>query len=459
MNLTGTILKERYIIIQKAGEGGSGTLFLAKDLELSVIWAVKCIPPSRKKEARMLRKLSHPCIPRMIDYVECPDAIFLIMEYIQGISLEQRAGKKPFSYSLLLQFADKISDTLLYLHTRQPAICYADLKPQNLICTSQDRIFLVDFDSAGFSTQDARSALIEGTPGFAAPEQYQGTLLPASDFFAFGKTLLSLSTPAMRVCHPFFLLFIHRCTKKDPARRFRDIHQLKKRLTLVRRLRCLLPALVGFLLSSFLLLSGQNLTVTIPPPEDHAHPTIHVTDIPRKTPASEDIFLDRLTLCTQLYYDAPEMISSLYKERITADRSGSDPEPDPEKEAFFMALSENEKQLLALLEDCESEQQRVRIYSLLAAQERLSGHPDRGLQYDRQLILRCPQVQSIYPLYGRLLLENGQQAESLRLWEAGKANFGWSASTVFDSRIRREMTLWLGELKPEEECEKSREIK
>ena len=70
MNLSGTVLKGRYCILNPVGKGGGGKVYLARDLELGVLWAVKEIPVSDKSEARMLLKLSHPSLPKMIDYIE-----------------------------------------------------------------------------------------------------------------------------------------------------------------------------------------------------------------------------------------------------------------------------------------------------------------------------------------------------------------------------------------------------
>ena len=69
MNLSGTVLKGRYCILDPVGKGGGGKVYLARDLELGVLWAVKEIPVSDKSEARMFLKLSHPSLPKMIDYI------------------------------------------------------------------------------------------------------------------------------------------------------------------------------------------------------------------------------------------------------------------------------------------------------------------------------------------------------------------------------------------------------
>mgnify|MGYP000737889143 FL=1 len=98
MNLSGTVLKGRYCILDPVGKGGGGKVYLARDLELGVLWAVKEIPVSDKSEARMLLKLSHPSLPKMIDYIEDNRKCYLVMEYVRGKSLgEYLRGGKHFS--------------------------------------------------------------------------------------------------------------------------------------------------------------------------------------------------------------------------------------------------------------------------------------------------------------------------------------------------------------------------
>jgi len=98
VNLSGTVLKGRYCILDPVGKGGGGKVYLARDLELGVLWAVKEIPVSDKSEARMLLKLSHPSLPKMIDYIEDNRKCYLVMEYVRGKSLgEYLRGGKHFS--------------------------------------------------------------------------------------------------------------------------------------------------------------------------------------------------------------------------------------------------------------------------------------------------------------------------------------------------------------------------
>ena len=116
-------------------------MYLARDLELGVFRAVKELPISSRREARLLRLLEHPLFPKMIDYVERDQSCYIVMEYIRGKSLEQyiQTGN-VFSIEQILHTGEAILQALEYLHSRKPAIFYGDLKPSNLMLTDQGRL-------------------------------------------------------------------------------------------------------------------------------------------------------------------------------------------------------------------------------------------------------------------------------------------------------------------------------
>lgn len=87
--LIGTVLKDRYCVMERIGQGGGGSLYLARDMELGVFRAVKETSIVRKQEAKLMRFLEHPAIPKIVDYVEEEEFCYLIMEYIRGQSLER----------------------------------------------------------------------------------------------------------------------------------------------------------------------------------------------------------------------------------------------------------------------------------------------------------------------------------------------------------------------------------
>ncbi len=193
INLTGMILKMRYCILEQVGAGGEGHLYLARDMELGNYWAVKELPLEKKREARLLRLLEHPSIPRMVDYVENGDHCYLIMEYIRGKSLGQMLKEgHVFAVDELLSYGDTVLAVLEYLHGQKPPVYYGDLKPDNLMLSDSGKLYLVDFGSAVFGFGE-NQRICMGTEGFAAPEQYEGKVNSSSDLYALGKTLQALA--------------------------------------------------------------------------------------------------------------------------------------------------------------------------------------------------------------------------------------------------------------------------
>ena len=142
-SLTGKILNERYFVMDLIGKGGSGNLYLARDMSLGTVWAVKEIPTGRRKEAKILTRLNHPCLPRMVDYAETDGHCCLIMEYIRGSTLEQLIQEGcSFRAEEIRNHAVHILDILAYLHGLRPPIIYGDLKPANLMLSKERHLYL-----------------------------------------------------------------------------------------------------------------------------------------------------------------------------------------------------------------------------------------------------------------------------------------------------------------------------
>ena len=134
ISLTGIIIKGRYCIINQIGKGGEGALYLAKDLELGIYRAVKELPLTKKREAKLVRLLDHPFLPGMIDYAERGEYCYLVMEYIQGKSLGEYLKKgRQFTPEEILRIGNRVLQILIYLHARKLAVYYGDLKPDNLM--------------------------------------------------------------------------------------------------------------------------------------------------------------------------------------------------------------------------------------------------------------------------------------------------------------------------------------
>lgn len=272
INLTGMILKMRYCILEQVGAGGEGHLYLARDMELGNYWAVKELPLEKKREARLLRLLEHPSIPRMVDYVENGDHCYLIMEYIRGKSLGQMLKEgHVFAVDELLSYGDTVLAVLEYLHGQKPPVYYGDLKPDNLMLSDSGKLYLVDFGSAVFGFGE-NQRICMGTEGFAAPEQYEGKVNASSDLYAFGKTLQALVgrnwLPVLWKV-PGLALFLYKCIQPQEKRRLKSAAQARKMLSGIgkrkghaRKNIVVAVGTMGILLAAGVLLAGTERQVT-----------------------------------------------------------------------------------------------------------------------------------------------------------------------------------------------------
>jgi formylglycine-generating enzyme required for sulfatase activity len=213
-----TILQNRYQIIRPIGQGGMGTVYLAKDLRLGNTIALKesifndpKMLKAFEQEARLLAGLRHSALPKVFDHFTEGESTFLVMEYISGNDLgeilEKRKNRlepigkaKPFEVDEVLIWAEQLLDALDYLHTRQSPIIHRDIKPQNLKLAERNQIILLDFGLAKGSalqmTRATESKSIFGyTPTYAPIEQIQGSGTdPRSDLYSLAATLYHLMT-------------------------------------------------------------------------------------------------------------------------------------------------------------------------------------------------------------------------------------------------------------------------
>jgi serine/threonine protein kinase len=209
-----TLLHKRYIILRVIGQGGMGAVYQARDTKRGEICAVKemslsSVPPSEQgkalenflAEATILSRLSHPNLPAFTDFFSEGERHFLVMEYIDGQTLEELLEENggPFSERRVLGWARQLCDVLEYLHSQQPPVIFRDLKPGNIMLRRDGRIKLIDFGIARLvrrsSSQDTQ---LLGTPGFAPPEQYGSAQTDQrSDIYSLAVTLFQLLTGAL----------------------------------------------------------------------------------------------------------------------------------------------------------------------------------------------------------------------------------------------------------------------
>ena len=199
----GDIIGLKYRIIKPIGQGGNSTVFLAENIVLSNLWAVKTIDkdnPSamnEMQEVNILKSLNHPMLPRIADLCEDGRYICIVMDYIEGETLsEVLKTEGRIREPRLIDWAKQLCDVLIYLHSRQPPVIYRDLKPSNIILNESGRLHLVDFGTAkSYREQALEDTVYIGTQGYAAPEQFgSGKSDERTDLYNLGMTLFHLAT-------------------------------------------------------------------------------------------------------------------------------------------------------------------------------------------------------------------------------------------------------------------------
>jgi serine/threonine protein kinase len=193
------------------GQGGMGAVYKAQDMKRRTFCAIKEMslsmvpPPERAQavqnfltEAQMLSSLKHPNLPSVTGYFTEGPRHFLVMEYIEGMTLDEYLSRNnaPFSEARVLGWAKQLCDVLSYLHSQHPTIIFRDMKPGNIMVMRDNRVKLIDFGIARFfrhtGSQDTQ---LLGTPGYAPPEQYgKAQTDERSDIYSLAMTLFQLMT-------------------------------------------------------------------------------------------------------------------------------------------------------------------------------------------------------------------------------------------------------------------------
>lgn len=199
------LLADRYKVLRKLGEGGMGLVYLAEDTELdNNKVAIKFIPPmlagnvraikNLKKEAQTAMQLSHSNIVRLHDLHTDGHQKFLVMEYIEGKTLEELLAEKEddkFTLEELVPIAEQIAAGLDYAHSRN--VLHRDLKPSNIMIGKEGAAKLMDFGIAR-EIKDSHTRVTgqetSGTLPYMSPEQLMGEEPTVSmDIYSLGALL------------------------------------------------------------------------------------------------------------------------------------------------------------------------------------------------------------------------------------------------------------------------------
>jgi len=218
------LLKQRYCILTQIGAGGFGAVYKAADTQFgNRLVAIKemsqrSLTPQEvaeateafKREVLMLADLRHPNLPRIYDHFNDGGRWYLVMDFIEGQTLEEYLNSQPRGHlppEEVLDIGIQLCNVLGYLHTRQPPIIFRDLKPANIMRTPGQHLYLIDFGIARhFKPGQVKDTMPLGSPGYAAPEQYgKMQTTPRADIYSLGVTLHQLLTGNDPTRTPFLL--------------------------------------------------------------------------------------------------------------------------------------------------------------------------------------------------------------------------------------------------------------
>lgn len=256
--LTRTI-GDRYDVLVVLGEGGMGTVYLARERALERFVAIKVLrsdlaasPELRerfRREARIVAALAHPGILSLYTVGEAEDTWYLVTAYVRGLSLADHIRiKGPFDATEVCRVMRELADTLCFAH--EHGVVHRDIKPANVMLDAESgRTVLADFGISAFlGAEDrfAREGVAVGTPRFMAPEQATGHGVDArSDIYSLGAVAYAMltgdapaadeadRTAALRVlvqqdeAAGSFAAVVARCLATNPDARFHSAKELR----------------------------------------------------------------------------------------------------------------------------------------------------------------------------------------------------------------------------------------
>lgn len=252
----GAIIDGKYKILNKIGQGGMSVVYLAMNERANKQWAIKEVRKDGVKdydvvrqgliaETDILKRLNHPHLPSIIDVIDRDDTFLIVMDYIEGKSLDhwlKKDGAQP--QEKVVEWAKQICDVLGYLHSRKPPIIYRDLKPANVMLKPDGQIMIIDFGTAReFKETSIEDTSCLGTQGYAAPEQYggHGQTDARTDIYTLGATMYHLLTGHNPSLPPYEMYPIRRwnpalssglekivlkCTQRNPNDRYQNCAEL-----------------------------------------------------------------------------------------------------------------------------------------------------------------------------------------------------------------------------------------
>ncbi|MBE5954522.1 MAG: serine/threonine protein kinase [Lachnospiraceae bacterium] len=261
MTKEGTVLDGKYEIWKEVGRGGMSIVYLARDNRLNKQWAVKEIKNDGSKstttllkglerEANILKNVDHPVLPRIVDIINQEGVIYVVMDFIEGTTIQDRLKKEGAQpQDLVIEWGLQLASALDYLHNMNPPVIYRDMKPSNVMIKPEGGVKLIDFGTAKeYIVENNADTTALGTRGYAAPEQFgdaQGRGIyktdARTDIYNLGATLYHIVT-GKNPCEPPYEMkpirewnpalssglekIILKCTQPNPNDRYQNCSEL-----------------------------------------------------------------------------------------------------------------------------------------------------------------------------------------------------------------------------------------
>ena len=258
----GMFIQGRYEIVGKIGAGGMADVYKARDHKLNRFVAVKVLKAEFREDKAFITKfraeaqaaagLAHPNIVNIYDVGEEKGVYFIVMELVEGITLKEYIAKKGrLAVREATSIAIQVSQGLEAAHNS--GIIHRDIKPQNIIISTDGKVKVTDFGIARAATNNTISTAVMGSVHYTSPEQARGGYSDAkSDIYSLGITMYEMltghvpfdgeSTVAIAIKHlqeemkspevyvadlpRSTVQIIYKCTQKSPDRRYANMTEL-----------------------------------------------------------------------------------------------------------------------------------------------------------------------------------------------------------------------------------------
>ena len=169
-----------YQIVAELGEGGGGVVYQAWHTRLQKYVVLKRIKDEsgllqasrHRSEADILKNLKHANLPQLYDFLEDPSGVYTVMEFIPGQSFAELLKRgNIFPQPQVVRWAEQLSAALSYLHTQTPPVLHSDIKPGNIMLTTNGDVCLIDFNISLVLAGEG-AEMLGMSHGYASPEQY-----------------------------------------------------------------------------------------------------------------------------------------------------------------------------------------------------------------------------------------------------------------------------------------------